>query len=256
VGLLATYKHFITLYLITKTRPQWRAVLLDVRKGTISSSIIVPADDICNMPRIRYHIMIGFQRKALTSCDRQGRFKATIYDLVETNRTTGVHLILKNGTEISFRILDIHESKVKINGISNVFDEGIYIGRKNAQGCYIDAYRKVNNYHVMIYQIKQTGGIDKSTHFGLKFNLRFFLFFCLPGPRGIVLKEIYSPRDGLTGKGLGSMTFQEIITSFYPHSNDINYNHFHLNPNDGSLIHLIKSQNKYFTFVEIYKTVK
>jgi hypothetical protein len=213
VGLLATYKHFITIYFITKTRPQWRPVLLDVRKCTISGSIVVPADDICNTPGINYEIVIGFQGKALTTCDHQGRSKATIYDLVETNQTTGVHLILKNGIEVSFRKLGIHERKFNIYGINNVFGEGIYISRKNAlHECYIDAYRKEKNYHVMKYQIKQSGGMVKRAHCGLKFNLRFFLVFSLPGPRGIVLKEIYSPRDGLTENGLGSMTFQEIIT--------------------------------------------
>jgi hypothetical protein len=251
---MATYKHFITLYFNTKTRPQGRPVLLDVRKGTISGTIVVPADDICNTARISYLIVIGFQLKAFITCKSKGRPMATIYDLVETNQTTGVHLIFKNGTAVSYRLFD--ESKFDIYSFSNVFGDGIYVGWKNAHGCYIDAYRKENKYHVMKYQIKQSGGMVKSAHCDLKFHLRFFLFFGLPGPRGIVLEEIYSPRDGLTGKGLGSMTFQEIITSFYPHSNDINYKHFHIDPNDGSLIHLIKSQNKYFTFVEIYKTVK
>jgi hypothetical protein len=252
-------KHFITLYTY-KTHP-CRVNLFDVKKGIFSGCVVVPTDDICTTLKSNSHICIGFQGKAFTLCPHRGIMKGTIYDLVEYNETAGFNLVLKNGTDVVF---GRHYMRYHSNDpFNSVIAQDIYFSLNSLHRRYILSFRKENNYYPVTYEVKQSNVMVKTLCCYLKFNPRFsfFLHVGLPGPRGIELTEIYSPKDGLIGKGLGRMTFTETITSFHPVINDVVRTHIQLNPDDGSLLHMIRSRNKtasmkeYLASVEIYKRV-
>jgi hypothetical protein len=241
------YKHFITCYYISNTK--YRPVLYDAAKGTFSGTFVVPTNDICNAPKIRYDILTGYQGKAMTCCTCGGRFKATIYDLVEVNQTTSFEVFLTNGI------------KVPIISYPAILSQDVYYSLVSHN---ITAFRNETSYQKVTYRVKRISVlVNTSGPTDLLFNPRFCLFVLLglPGPRGIELTEIYSPKDGLFGKGIGRTTFEETITSFHPFNNDVVLDHIQFNPDDGSLLHMIRSRNKtadmteYITSVEIYKRV-
>jgi hypothetical protein len=239
------YKHFITFYYISKTK--YSPVLYDLAKGTFSGTFVVPTNDICNAARIRYKVRTGFQGKAIIYCKRGGRFKATIYDLADVNQTL-----------TSFKVFLTHGIVIPVESQPTVLSRDIYSSGVGPY-IYIFAYRKDNNYQKVTYRIKQSSVLVNRVT-GLWFNPRYCLLLLLscPGPRGIELTEIYSPKDGLIRKGLGRMTFKETIAAFHPLNNHIDYNHILLNPDDGSLLQMIRSRNKtaemteYLTSVETY----
>jgi hypothetical protein len=240
---------------MSKTTHRWHYILFNVAKGKHEGTIIVPNNDICYAPRIHYYVMIGYHGKALTYCKRRGRSNATIYELVESNQTTSFQLILKNGIKLPIKTAPV----VLCSRGTYVFSRG-----SNLPGI-VTANRKENSYQAVIYRVKLFNSVMVGTSQGrFMLNLRFYLFYLLgyPGPRGIELTEIYSPKDGLIEKGLGRTTFQETLTSFHPLSKDNRFGtHFNVNPDDGSILQVTLSRNKptdrreYLTSVEIYKRV-
>jgi hypothetical protein len=237
MSILATYKQFIPFY-YTPRRQRPRHLLYDIKKGTFSGRIVIPTKEVCNRVGIPHTVYIGFHEKVLISCQTSGGMKATIYELAESSDGKGYcELVLRNGV------------RVPLTGDPHVMNRDIYdivviVGSRT-----FVAYRKENMYKPDSYTMKRRNTDARKIGPGLLlFDLWHGLFCVFLGKRGfhaVAMKEIYDPKEGLLINGSGKITFNEIGTSFLPHSNDYAKDLFtKFSTHDGSLLHLIQSPCK------------
>jgi hypothetical protein len=243
------FREFITFYNLPKGQ-RCQIILCDVRKGTFPGSVSIPADDMCHKVDVLFHVCLGFKENVLISCRINGYIKSTLYDFERLNETRSVQIVLKNGRSVPLLLL---EAQIEMSG--DVFHVAMV-----HKLYYVFSYRKKNMYKHVKYLIKL---MKKTNFFSFLYNSWHGLFFLLhlPSLEANVARQIYEPKEGLLKNGSGDMTFMEMTASFHPQTNDAEQTHFHFNPYDGSLLHLIRNPGKridtkeHLTSVDIYKLV-
>jgi hypothetical protein len=227
----------------------------DMTKGYVTGNFIVPKSDVCYDRRKSHYVFLrmifGVRDKAMTYCKIEGGLQTSIYDVIETNKSSRIELSLKNGIKLPLKntgvviTRDVYASPVTSNGVI----------------LRIISYLGTNKYRAVKTPELQYNMWRSCT---LRFNLFYNLLILImtPGPRAIGFKHVYDPLDGVITKGSGTTRLQPITFPFHPltHSvRDFNTLHFYFHPFDGSLLHFVPSPTKLanmkedLTSVDIYK---
>jgi hypothetical protein len=82
------HQQFVSFYYTSNMQVQ-NIFLYDVTKGSFSGQLSIPTSGPCCFVEIDLSLQIGFKEKTAVFCRRLGRFKVTLYDLVESNETVG-----------------------------------------------------------------------------------------------------------------------------------------------------------------------
>jgi hypothetical protein len=240
------YKNFI-LFLRKLPQSLCESGLFDIAKGTFQGKVVIPRKDvhICGLPR---YLVVGFHGKIGVECGLVGmKVNFIIYDIVESNLTGYLNLILSNGISIQLRTHPLFSG-----------DGDIYFG----DIATLTVFRRQTRYHEPIKH-----RLRHAIHERYYCTYRFVILsdtlkiICTPGLFAIAFLNVCVPVDGILEKGSGNITFLEQITSFHPYSKDADSNHLHFST-DGSLLHLIRSPKKranvkeHLSSVDIYTRMR
>jgi hypothetical protein len=209
-------------------------VLLDLTKGAIHpEDLIIPPEDNCSMNLASY-IEFGYRGKVLVHCQIRGRMKATLYDLVESNKTGTIQLVLRNGIEIlSFRKYPNYGHNQR------VLSKDVYtLQCDSSSTCFIMFYPSINQYQPNRHLVKRLEhDVKWPGEMKLLLNIHSNILYVVwvPGPHAIGLTCKIS--DDLVKHRSGKTCCDEFIMSFQLDS-EVKLNTFYFNPKDGKLLHI------------------